>query len=115
MVDEFRHAASAVAAGFDSDETTAPAINTATRLTGPVAAILAAAFNRSTLLDAAAQPATDPAGFYAGSVTNHYAQAMHANSKDAKAYGFAFDDVAGFASYIQDEAPSAVNVTLTPF
>lgn len=84
-------------------------------VTGPVAAILAAAFNRSTLLDAAAQPATDPAGFYAGSVTNHYAQAMHANSKDAKAYGFAFDDVAGFASYIQDEAPSALNVTLTPF
>jgi hypothetical protein len=84
-------------------------------VTGPVAAILGAAFNRSTLLDAAAQPATEPSAFYAGPVTNHYAQAMHENSQDAKAYGFAFDDVAGFASYIQDNAPSAIEVTLTPF
>jgi hypothetical protein len=84
-------------------------------VTGPVAAILGAAFNRSTLLNTAAQPTTDPSGFYEESVTNHYARAMHANSKDAKAYGFAFDDVAGFASYIQDNSPSSINVTLTPF
>jgi hypothetical protein len=84
-------------------------------VTGPVAAILGAGFNRSTLLENAAQPATDPSGFYEEAVTNHYARAMHANSKDAKAYGFAFDDVAGFASYIQDTAPSSIHVTLTPF
>ena len=84
-------------------------------VTGPVAAILGAAFNRSTLLANAAQPATDPSGFYEEAVTNHYARAMHANSEDAKAYGFAFDDVAGFASYIQDTAPSSIHVTLTPF
>jgi hypothetical protein len=82
-------------------------------VTGPVAAILGAAFNRSTLLGATSQPATD--GFYKESVTNHYAAAMHANTKDAKAYGFAFDDVGGFASYIQDNAPGSIKVTLTPF
>jgi len=84
-------------------------------VTGPVAAVLGAGFNRSTLLASAAQPTTDPSGFYQESVANHYAAAMHAHTADGKAYGFAFDDVAGFASYIQDGAPTALHVTLTPF
>ncbi|WP_431045128.1 glycoside hydrolase family 64 protein [Streptomyces sp. P1-3] len=83
--------------------------------TGPVAAILGAGFNRTTLHDTAAQPTTDPAAFYRPTVTNHYARAMHAATVDGKAYGFAFDDVADFASYIQDGAPTGITLTLTPF
>ncbi|WP_055619757.1 glycoside hydrolase family 64 protein [Streptomyces sp. JHA19] len=83
--------------------------------TGPVAAILGAGFNRSTLLSKPAQPTTDPADFYGTDLTNHYAKAVHAATEDGKAYGFAFDDVADFASYIQDTAPTGLTLTLTPF
>ncbi|MFE5191213.1 glycoside hydrolase family 64 protein [Streptomyces sp. NPDC056628] len=83
--------------------------------TGPVAAILGAGFNRSTLLSQPVQPTTDPAGFYGTGLTNHYAKAVHAATEDGKAYGFAFDDVADFASYIQDTAPTGLTLTLTPF
>jgi hypothetical protein len=81
---------------------------------GPVAAVLGAGFNRSTLLTQPSQPSTDPATFYADPVTNHYAKALHAATADAKAYGFAFDDVAGFASYIQDPKPTAMRLTVGP-
>ncbi|MGX4694177.1 beta-1,3-glucanase family protein [Streptomyces sp. JNUCC 63] len=83
--------------------------------TGPVAAVLGAGFNRSALLATAAQPVTDAASFYRTEVTNHYAKAMHAATEDGRAYGFAFDDVADFASYIQDTAPSRIRLTLSPF
>lgn len=83
--------------------------------TGPVAAVVGAGFNRSTLVGSAAQPTTDPAAFYAAAVTNHYSRAVHAATADGRAYGFAFDDVADFASYIQDTAPTGVQLTLTPF
>ncbi|MFC9290334.1 beta-1,3-glucanase family protein [Streptomyces sp. NPDC057052] len=83
--------------------------------TGPVAAVLGAGFNRSTLLGNPAQPDTDPAAFYQGELTNHYSKAIHAATLDGKAYGFAFDDVADFASYIQDNAPTGIRLTLTPF
>ncbi|MFG2192494.1 beta-1,3-glucanase family protein [Streptomyces sp. NPDC048639] len=84
-------------------------------IVGPVAAILGAAFNRTTLHERLAQPATDPAGFYGTDAAHHYAKAMHGASEDGKAYGFAFDDVAGFASYIEDGAPASMTLTLTPF
>lgn len=84
-------------------------------VTGPVAAVLGAGFNRSTLLANPNQPTTEPASFYQGEVTNHYARLLHENSADGKAYGFPFDDVAGFASYIQDTAPTSLTVELTPF
>ena len=61
------------------------------------------------------QPTTDPAEFYKGDTAHHYAKAMHAATEDGKAYGFAFDDVAGFASYIEDGAASEITLTLTPF
>jgi hypothetical protein len=83
--------------------------------TGPVAAILGAGFNRGTLLSSASQPGTDPSAFYKEDITNHYAAAMHTAAKDGKAYGFAFDDVAGFASYIEDTGASEMTITLTPF
>ncbi|QBI55288.1 beta-1,3-glucanase family protein [Streptomonospora litoralis] len=84
-------------------------------LNGPVAAILGAALNRSTLLNTADHPVTDPAAFYNADITNRYAEVFHEVAEDGKAYGFAFDDVSGFASYIQDHAPSSFEVTLTPF
>ncbi|MFJ1967790.1 beta-1,3-glucanase family protein [Streptomyces sp. NPDC087903] len=83
--------------------------------TGPVAAVLGAGFNRSTLLSAPAQPTTDASAFYRTALTNHYAKAMHAAAEDGKAYGFAFDDVADLASYVQDTAPTGIRLTLTPF
>ncbi|MEW1642770.1 glycoside hydrolase family 64 protein [Streptomyces sp. NPDC091219] len=83
--------------------------------TGPVAAVLGAGFNRSTLLSNPAQPTTDASGFYTTDLTNHYAKAVHAATADGRAYGFAFDDVADFASYVQDTAPTGIRLTLTPF
>jgi hypothetical protein len=84
-------------------------------ITGPVAATLGAAYNRSTLLTSAEQPTTDPAGFYTDKVTNHYSRVLHENYADGKVYGFAFDDVADFASFIQDTAPTAFTLNLSPF
>jgi hypothetical protein len=84
-------------------------------ITGPVAAILGAAFNRTTLAAHADQPTGDPAQFYADDPVHAYAEAMHAHTLDGKAYGFAFDDVGGYASYIQDGAPQQATLTLTPF
>ncbi|SCD29664.1 Beta-1,3-glucanase [Streptomyces sp. di188] len=40
---------------------------------------------------------------------------MHAATEDGRAYGFAFDDVADFASYVQDTVPTVLRLTLTPF
>lgn len=83
-------------------------------ITGPVAAVLGAGFNRTTLLASADQPTGDPGGFYRGDPVHAYCKAMHDNTVDGKAYGFAFDDVGGFASYVEDNA-SEMAVTLTPF
>ncbi|WP_371666987.1 beta-1,3-glucanase family protein [Streptomyces sp. NBC_00289] len=83
--------------------------------TGPVAAALGAGFNRSTLLSHRKQPTTHAAAFYDTTVTNHYAKAIHAATTNGKAYGFAFDDVADWASYIEDARPRHMHLTLTPF
>jgi len=83
--------------------------------TGPVAAQLGAAFNRSTLLTSADVPVSDPAKYYQAPITNHYSRVIHANTVDGKAYGFPFDDVGDFASYVQDSAPTGLTLTLTPF
>ncbi|NJP48794.1 glycosyl hydrolase [Streptomyces sp. SBST2-5] len=83
--------------------------------TGPVAAVLGAAFNRTTLLSHPEQPTTEPGEFYRTELTNHYARAMHEATEDGRAYGFAFDDVADFASFIQDAAPTGLRLTLTAF
>ncbi|HJP78828.1 MAG TPA: beta-1,3-glucanase family protein [Pseudonocardiaceae bacterium] len=84
-------------------------------LTGPVAAVLGAGFNRSTLLSDSSQPDTDPGTFYQVAPTNYYAKAMHDNMADGKAYGFPFDDVGGFSSDISDGAPTLCTLELTPF
>ncbi len=81
---------------------------------GPIAAILGAALNRTTMRDQATQPTTDPAGFYQGERTNHYAKVLHEVHVDGRAYGFAFDDVAGFASYIEDRGARSVELAVDP-
>lgn len=84
-------------------------------LTGPVAAILGAAFNRSTLLSDSSQPDLNASTFYQVAPTNYYAKAMHDNMVDGRAYGFPFDDVGGFSADISDGSPSALTLELTPF
>lgn len=84
-------------------------------ITGPVAAILGAGFNRSTLISQPNQPSTDPSTFYRAPISNHYSRIIHEQTVDGKAYGFAFDDVVDFASYIQDTSPRAWEVTIEPF
>jgi hypothetical protein len=84
-------------------------------VTGPVAAVLGAGFNRSVLAVDAAQPVLDAAKFYREPVANHYAAVIHDNAADGRAYGFAFDDVGGHASYIEDPAPQSLTVKLTAF
>jgi hypothetical protein len=84
-------------------------------ITGPVAAILGAAYNRSTLTTVGDQPTSDPAGFYQEDIANHYSRVLHENHEDGKTYGFAFDDVVDFASFILDTAPTAFQVNLAPF
>jgi hypothetical protein len=84
-------------------------------LTDPEAGLKPVTWVDPALLSDANQPVTDEARFYRDTVTNHYARAMHEASADGAAYGFAFDDVAGHAAYIQDNPPTSITVTLTPF
>jgi hypothetical protein len=84
-------------------------------VTGPVAAMLGAAFNRTTLLATATQPVSDPRAFYQEKVTNLYSKAMHDASADGKAYGFAFDDVGNHEALVHDGNPQQAYITLDPF
>lgn len=84
-------------------------------VSGPVAAVLGAGFNRSTLREFPDQPTTAPGTFYRGARTNHYSRVLHGVHLDGKAYGFAFDDVADFASYVQDLAPTGFELTIGSF
>ncbi|KAJ4290536.1 hypothetical protein N0V90_010753 [Kalmusia sp. IMI 367209] len=55
---------------------------------------LAAAFNRSTLLDATQFPnGSVPANYYKNATTNHYARVIHQTMKDGRGYAFPYDDV----------------------
>ncbi|UXI70464.1 beta-1,3-glucanase family protein [Tahibacter amnicola] len=82
---------------------------------GALAAIIGAALNRTNLLSNAVQPAANAAGFYLTPRTNHYAHAMHLATVDGKAYGFAFDDVAEFSSYVADPQPQSLTLIIEPF
>ena len=59
-----------------------------------IAARLAAAFNRSTLLIDSQQPDNEQvANYYQNSTTNHYAKILHATEVDGRGYAFPYDDV----------------------
>ncbi|KAJ9134591.1 Glycoside hydrolase family 64 protein [Pleurostoma richardsiae] len=53
---------------------------------------LAAAFQRSTLLDVEEHP-SEPSTFYKREPTNHYSRIVHQACVDGKGYAFAYDDV----------------------
>lgn len=54
---------------------------------------LAAAFNRSTLLQTSVLPSPDINAFYTETITNHYSRIVHEVNLDHKGYAFAYDDV----------------------
>lgn len=57
---------------------------------GAITARLAAACNRSTLLENATTPFSgeDPGAYYRNGVTNHYARIVHQNNLDGRGYAF---------------------------
>lgn len=84
-----------------------------------IAARLAAAFNRSTLLVNSSQPDNEQVStYYADPVTNHYARIVHAaNSADRKGYAFPYDDVgpsegADQSGSLFDPNPKLLTVTV---
>lgn len=85
---------------------------------GAIAARIAAAFNRSTLLIDSDQPdGENPATYYTNAVTNHYAKAVHAATVDGRGYAFPYDDVAPTggadqSGYLTDPAPTGMTITL---
>jgi hypothetical protein len=85
-----------------------------------VGAIVCAALNRGTLSTPSfqgsdAQPTSNPATFYTEPSSDLYAKVMHDNEVDGKAYGFPYDDVAGFSPSINDASASSASVTVAPF
>jgi Beta-1,3-glucanase/Ricin-type beta-trefoil lectin domain-like len=85
-----------------------------------VGAIVCAALNRSTLSTSSfagsdSQPTTNSAAFYTLSTSDLYAKVMHANEVDGKAYGFPYDDVAGFSPSIDDATATSAGLTVAPF
>jgi hypothetical protein len=95
-----------------------PLYNSGGDARGAVAARLAAALNRSSLLVAGgdAQPGgVDASGYYQGAVTNHYARLVHQYAKIG--YAFPYDDVgptgaAPVDGHLQDTAPTSWTLTL---
>ena len=79
---------------------------------GAIAARLAAAFNRSTLLVDSVQPdGESPSIYYKNPITNHYSRILHSISLDGKGYGFPYDDVApnggaDQSGYVSDGSPT---------
>ena len=61
---------------------------------GAITARLAAALNRSTLLNNSQQPDAEVANnYYQTSPTNHYSRIVHAANTDKRGYAFPYDDV----------------------
>ncbi|MFF5789935.1 beta-1,3-glucanase family protein [Streptomyces sp. NPDC012693] len=86
-------------------------------LMGNLSARLAAAFNRTTLLDNPHQPtAENPASFYTRPRTNHYARVLHETTPDHLGYAFPYDDVhpAGvdFEGKVQSGSPGRWTITV---
>jgi hypothetical protein len=50
--------------------------------------------------------------FYRSAPSDYYAQFWHANAVDGKAYGFPYDDVGGYSSYISHENPKYMLVAI---
>jgi len=78
---------------------------------------LAAAFNRTTLLETNTTPAP-VADYYQNPITNHYARICHATNIDGRGYAFPYDDVEPPAGevdqsgFVNDGAPKLLTVTV---
>ncbi|PVH87154.1 glycoside hydrolase family 64 protein [Cadophora sp. DSE1049] len=90
-----------------------------TEAMGNLTARLAAALNRSTLLEDNFQPGRTAAAYYAGGggVTNHYSRVVHAVNGDGRGYAFPYDDVGAsgssdLAGAVWDGNPSVFEVVL---
>ncbi|MFC9769606.1 beta-1,3-glucanase family protein [Rhodococcus jostii] len=79
---------------------------------GPIAAVLCAAFNRSTLANHANQPDNNVADFFKDGTINRYAESVHKHMLDGKAYAFAYDDVGNHESLVQIPHPRSAQITL---
>lgn len=85
-------------------------------LRNSIVPVLAAAFNRTTLLEITTIPA--PLGtFYQNSITNWYARIVHQNTVDGRGYAFPYDDVnpsdAGDQSgFVNSGNPALLTVTV---
>ncbi|WP_371501743.1 beta-1,3-glucanase family protein [Kitasatospora sp. NBC_00374] len=84
---------------------------------GNLSARLAAALNRTTLLDNPDQPTAErPAAFYTRPRTNHYARILHTTTPDGLGYAFPYDDVhpAGvdFEGKVQSGSPGRFTITV---
>ena len=55
---------------------------------------------------------TDSAAFYGAAPANYYAKFWHDHALDGKAYGFPYDDVGGYSSYISHENPEYLLVAV---
>ncbi|WP_326834462.1 glycoside hydrolase family 64 protein [Amycolatopsis rhabdoformis] len=77
---------------------------------------LAAALNRTTLLDNPNQPdGEDPAKFYTAPQTNHYARIVHSRLPDNRGYAFPYDDVSpapDFSGAVQAGDPDTLTITI---
>ncbi|SEF24961.1 Beta-1,3-glucanase [Amycolatopsis pretoriensis] len=77
---------------------------------------LAAALNRTTLLDNPNQPTDeDPARFYGGDATNHYARIVHSKLPDNRGYAFPYDDVSpgpDFSGAVFAGDPQVLTITI---
>lgn len=85
---------------------------------GNLGARLAAAFNRSTLLNDSVQPDDEKVStYYTTSPTNHYARIVHAVNLDGRGYAFPYDDVgpsggADQSGSISDGSPGLLTVAV---
>ncbi|MFJ7219920.1 glycoside hydrolase family 64 protein [Amycolatopsis sp. NPDC098790] len=77
---------------------------------------LAAALNRTTLLDNPNQPTDeDPSRFYGGDATNHYARIVHSKLPDNRGYAFPYDDVSpgpDFSGAVFAGDPQVLTITI---
>ena len=55
---------------------------------------------------------TDPTTFYTAAPANYYAQFWHEHGIDGKAYGFPYDDVGGYSTYISKQNPEYLLVAI---
>ncbi|WP_347239627.1 beta-1,3-glucanase family protein [Streptomyces sp. L2] len=95
-----------------------PLYNSGADARGAIAARLAAAFNRGSLLVPGGNDQPDgvpPSGYYQDPVTNHYARLVHDHADIG--YAFPYDDVgptgaAPVDGHLQDSAPTSWSITL---